>query len=441
MIAVTITLFRPAFHGLDSRGRAQWPPAPVRVLGALKVGAHALEDPHTADLAHEAISRVAGAPPPVIHAPDAKDMGIPGTYTDKTALPEKLTSAHGSKPWQFLALRHFDMDSGNRDLKPQGGMALDGHVIDVHVDVDLTDDQMAALDAAAARVPYFGRSQDPAMLAVHPAEQMPPPTRCVSWYPREDAVGQTRGWQPNTIEWMDENYERVFGEDPALNVLPPLPAEPYTRALAYSPVRVRAGSMTVVPLEFPVEQQRVRKLFLEIVNDLPSGWKAFPLTIGGHAASDGRLVGIGFLGNGGHTGDPSLATIVVNAVARSGLRGGRPVRFSAAHEPRTWERASHRWVSTTPLRAFPDPRVLEFAITKEIADRYGTTVTLLEAHASPVSAQDHRWSSEGLTDGFGQWWLRIETEDEIKGPLTLGASTERGFGMFRPADHVTRSQS
>lgn len=441
VIAVTITLLRPAFHGLDSQGQAQWPPAPVRVLGALKAGAHALEDSHTADLAHAAIARIAGSPPPVIHAPDAVDLEVPGTYTDRTSLPEKLTKSNDSKPERFLGLQLFGMDSKNRDLKPQGGMALDGRVIDVLIDIDLPSDETAALDAAAALIPYFGRSQDPAMIEVRHAELLPASPTRVSWYPREDAAGRTRGWQPNTIEWMDENYARVFGEAPALNALPPLPAGAYTRTLTYSPVRIRPGSMAVVPLEFPVEQHRVRKLFLEVAQDLPSGWRAFPLTVSGHAASDGRLVGIGFLTNGGHAGDPSPATIVADAVARSGLRGGRPVRLSAAHEPRTWERVSRRWVSTTPLRAFPDPRVLTFVVTQEIADRYGTTAIVQEAQASPVSAQDHRWSGDGLTDGFGQWWVSIETADEIKGPLMLGASTEQGFGMFRPTEHVTRSQS
>lgn len=441
VITVTMTLFRPAFHGLDSRGRAQWPPAPVRVLGALKAGAHALGDPRAANLAHAAIARIAGSPPPVIHAPDAIDLEVPGTYTDRTSLPERLTSSHGSKPQQFLGLQHFDMDSSNRDLKPQGGIALDGRTIDVLVDVDLTSEEIAALDAAAALVPYFGRSQDPAMLEVRPAEKLPRPAGCVSWYAREDAGGRTRGWQTNTVEWMDENYERVFGDDPASNPLPPLPAEAYTRMLTYSPARVHPGSMTVVPLGCSIEQHHVRSLFGEMAREIPTGWSTFPLTLSGHAASDGRLVGIGFLGNAGKADDPSPAVVVANAVERAGLRHGRPVRLSAAHEPRTWEKPSRSWVSTTPLRAFPDARVLAFALTQEIADRYSTAVMVREAQTSPARPQDHRWSGEGLTDGFGQWWVTLETTDEVEGPLSLGASTDQGFGMFRPADPATRSQS
>ncbi|GAA2094543.1 type I-G CRISPR-associated protein Csb2 [Brevibacterium salitolerans] len=441
-IAVTVRLLRPAFHGLDSQGQAQWPPAPVRLLGALKAGAHALGDSQTAKRAHTALARIAGSPPPVIHTPEAKDLRIPGTYTDRTWLPEKLTSAHGSKPEQYLGLEAFGLDSKNRDLKPQGAMALAGHVIDVHVDVDLSSDEIEALDAAAALVPYFGRSQDHAMLQVRPVERgSTPSSSCVSWYPREDAAGQTRGWQPNTIEWMDENYTRVFGEDPALRVLPPLAAVAYTRSLTYHRVRVRKGSMTVIPLETSIEQHRVQKLFLEMSRLMPSGWHVFPLTVSGHAAADGRLVGVGLLGPEGHDWAQSPAQLVLEAVANANLPSGRSVRLSGAHEPSTWENPSRRWISTTPLRGFPDARVLSHVLAEEIAARYGSASVVLDAQASPVRAQDHRWSSEGLTDGFGQWWVTIETADEIEGPLMLGASTDRGFGMFRPIDSAARSQS
>lgn len=441
-LAVTIRLLRPAFHGLDSQEHAQWPPAPVRLLGALKAGAHALENSQAAMRAHTALARIAGSPPPVIHAPHAKDLRIPGTYTDRTWLPEKLTSVHGSKAVQHLGLEAFGLDSKNRDLKPQGAIALDGHVIDVDIDVDLSPDEVEALDAAAALVPYFGRSQDHAMLQVRSAERGSAPTaHRVSWYPREDAAGPTRGWQPNTIEWMDENYARVFGEDPALNVLPPLPAAAYTRPLTYSPVRVRPGSMTVVPLEASIPQHRVQGLFLEMSRQMPSGWRAFPLTVSGHAASDGRLVGVGLVGPAGKEGEPSPAMLVLDAVEHSDLPSGRSVRLSGTHEPRTWERPSRKWRSTTPLRGFPDARVLAHLLAGEITDRYGTASKLLDAQVAPVRAHDHRWPGEGLTDGFSQWWVTIETTAEIEGPLMLGASTDRGFGMFCPVDSATRSQS
>lgn len=442
-LVVSIGLLRSIFHGLDSQGRAQWPPAPVRLLGALKSGAHALEDPPLADLAHAALARIATSPPPVIHAPDARDLQIPGTYTDRTWLPERLiTTTHGSEPGQYLGLGLFGMDSGNRDLKPQAAMTLDGRVIDVHIDVDLPPEEVEALDAAAALVPYFGRSQDAAMLRVRSVEQgSAPPTSGVIWYPHADASGPTRGWGPNTIEWMNENYARVFGEDPTLNILPPLPAEAYTHALTYSPVRVRPGSMSVIPLKTSVAQHLAPKLFTEMSQQMPTSWQAFPLTVSEHAASDGRLVGIGFLGPAARTGEPSPAALVLDAVERSGFPEGRSVRLSRTHDPCTWEKPSHRWISTTPLRAFPDARVLTHVVVQEIADRYNTTALVREAHAAPIRAQDHRWSGEGLADGFGQWWVTVETAEQIEGPLMLGASTERGFGMFRPNDHATRSQS
>ncbi|WP_309130787.1 type I-U CRISPR-associated protein Csb2 [Brevibacterium sp.] len=432
-LLVTVTLFRPTFHGHGRTGEVQWPPSPIRLLGALKQGAHSLESSDTARRAHDALNRLVAAPPPIIHTSDHRDLAIPDTYTDRTWLPSRLSATHGETAVEYLGLEHFGMDSHNRVAKPQGAVALAGRRLEFRIEIELEPEHIEALDAAARLVPYFGRSNDPAMLNVLSIDDTYAASRhLIAWHPSKRPMGHLLGWQPNTIAWMDENHRRRFSEDGSINVLPTLPPDAYTQPLSYSRAVPRQERMHVLELPTSVPQPRAPALMREIAEVLPPQWRALPLTASLHPQSDGRLAGIGLLPLEIAEVPPPLAA--VNAVINRCVYDRAAVTSGAVRtlDPSTWTRSAIRWTSTTPLRGFPDIRVLSYNLCQETQEHFGTGVTITEAHSEPHRRGEHRWPSSAYSDGLAQWWLEIEFDGPVEGPLALGASTDHGFGMFLP---------
>ncbi len=440
-VVISVTLVRPAYHGLAHGWRVQWPPDPVRLLGALKSGAHALDDSTLSVTAHAALLRLVEAPPPTITAPRHVRLDHPPTYTDRTGLPDRLSSTYEEKAARLLTLAPFGMDSSNRDAKPRDGVALAGHVLDFEVDVDMPPNEVDALDAAARHIAYFGRSEDAAVVEVsrQSRDKAVDDDSRVRWYPSFDRAGDSRGWQPNTIEWMDQNHSRVFSDDPVVSSLPALPTTGYVRPLTYStdgPPTV-GPMLTVVRLPASTEQSQTPSLLRRLYPLIPSGWKALPLTASSHRSSDGRLVGLGFYRlDDAKTGDqpPPLVEL------REEL-GGPPAdqRLVASLLPETWTGPARRWVSTTPLRGFPQLMILEDALRREAERRFGLGVEVVEASTHARTSRQHRWANSAYTDGLGLWWVTLDFAQPITGPLQLGASTEHGFGAFLPEGRRKRS--
>lgn len=434
-IVVSITLVRAAYHGLAQGKRVQWPPDPVRLLGALKSGAHAMDDSTLSATAHDALSRLVEAPPPTITTPRHVRLGHPSTYTDRTGLPDRLSSTHEERATRLLTLAPFGMDSWNRDAKPRDGVALAGHVLDFEIDVDMPSDEVHALGAAARNVAYFGRSEDAAVVEVlqQSREKTTDDGSRVTWYPSVDPGGDFRGWQPNTIEWMDENHSRVFSDDPVVSSLPALPPTGYVCSLIYSTDDPHAGppALTVLRLPSSKEQHKTPNLLRQLRQHVPSGWRILPLTASSHQNSDGRLVGLGFYP------DDDADTADIQSLPLPELRedlGALPAdqRQLASLLSETWTGPARRWISTTPLRGFPHLMILEDALRREAERRFGLGVEIIEASTHTRSSREHRWANSTYTDGFGLWWVILDFTQPLTGPLQLGASTEHGFGAFLP---------
>lgn len=447
MITIRVALYRGSFHGLRDTGEPDWPPSPRRVLGALLAGAHALvgDDP-ARDRALATLRRVAATPPPVIDTPAATPLELPPTYAPKTWLPD-TKGADGIE--DFLDLSLVGMDTASRTLKPQDGVALAAEVIAFHVDLDCDDADLAALDAAARRVPYFGTSKDPADLSVTGADDLaaspqPPLER---WYPDPRLDGHTYGWQPNTIDWFEANFQRIFGRDEAVTELPPILPAGFVQPLVYS------HDVPATRVEFPISQLTrsvpnhriptlIRRLNDELDDALP-GWRAFPLTISHefaetNANGDGRCVGFGLTPADG--GDPPVGEqaeageflaryVALLREQPDGLIVGR----SGALKPATWIGPADTWYSTTPLRAFADERVVLHELAAQLnGRRYGVGLKELALQRTPRIRRNGRWSNGDLADGLDQWWAELTVSEQIEGPLLLGAATDRGFGTFRP---------
>lgn len=436
MIRVRVDLDRAMFHGLRDDTSVDWPPSPARLIGALLGGAFALEGSERQS-ALDAVQLISGAPAPVILAPPAVDLELPHTFTDKTALPR--TKVTGGQLSPLMSMTEFSMDATNRTAKPMGAVALLGTGIEFHVDVTLSDMQLQALQQAAQTVPYFGRSHDPAALIVEEIPQehpvLTPSEDAVTWYPSEDSRGQTRGWTTATVERYDINHERVFGTAPAVNQLPPLGADGYTQPLRYLPVRPRGtATFDVLPLERTVEQRHIPQLLQALPEHVRASWNFLPLTNSHAPQLQGHLVGFGVWSADRELVSPHVLVEVSRSFesAADKLTRGHRVLRSRALEPAYWTGPAQRWVSTTPLRGFPDLRVLHHELAFTSKEKLGVMAHVRFASMEPAAPTHHRWSAGHHCDGLGLWWVELEFEAPVEGPLVLGSNTDQGFGVFRP---------
>jgi len=187
--------------------------------------------------------------------------------------------------------------------------------------------------------------------------------------------------------------------------------------------------------------------------DLP--WQAFPATVCNSRHADGRCVGIGLMprfDQRSRTDDTVLSPparrkegeqaaaavehILVDHVERVLVDRSVPERRAVisprALNPETWYGPTRQWFSVTPLRAFPDERVLRHQLNREIEERYGRRVAAVHMARTPDATYVSRWRTDGLLDGLDQWWGEIELDTEIGGPLMLGEAIDSGYGLFHP---------
>ncbi|MCT1556821.1 type I-U CRISPR-associated protein Csb2 [Helcobacillus massiliensis] len=435
MIRIQIHFDRPAFHGLRDDGSVDWPPSPARLCGALMQGAFGCDE-STRETALSAIERICAAPHPVLTTPEAIELNIPPTYTDRTALPEKerLTSGSLSK---VMGMSHFGMDSLNRVAKPQNAVALAGTLVTVDIDVQLSKDEHRALGSAANNIGYFGRSHDPASFEVIDPVLSVNDSHQVTWFPTEHPRGLSRGWNDRTMLRYTINHERTFSTDPDVRDLPLIPAHGFTTSLHYRTVRQNTEDrMAVFPLRRSVHQSHGRSIVHRVNEVIGRDRRAVLLTSSGSPHARGQIVGVGITSTEGEPVRHSMAAELVEVIGdieRIHPQGKR-VHAPRAADARYWCRPSRRWRSTTPLRAFPDLRVLELDLKQQCLSELGVAPTAIDASPEPVIASDQRWRVDQYTDGLGQWWAILDFEEPVRGPLALGASRFDGFGAFQPYD-------
>lgn len=453
MIDIHVRFWRPAFHGRRDSGEADWPPSPARLIGALLAGAYSLaDDDERRATALEAIQFLTLHEPPTITAPESIELTLPATFTESTWKPSRLIE---SKAERYLDLSHLGFNSASRVEKTQGGTVLADTLLSYRINASLDDAALAALRSAASRVAYFGTSKDPADITVEPAsEPLAPVTGRVHrrWNARPRANGASRGWQHNTVEWFDLNFERVFGTDPAITRLAPAAAHAYTRPLHYTAVGPAGREeFAILPLVRSVPHHAIAQHLGGLnaaLRDARQPWLAIPLTVSNFAHADGRLVGVGLLPRQPEQADEvspasneealliaehALVTIEQHAAARYPRRT-RAVGPSGALQARTWIGPSASWYSVTPLRAFPHEHIARVRLDEELRARFGVGIDALSITREPAASFSSKWSDRPYTDGFGQWWASFTVDTPIEGPLLLGSANDDGFGLFHPGD-------
>lgn len=265
------------------------------------------------------------------------------------------------------------------------------------------------------------------------------------WYPH--LGGPTHGWQTNTIDWFEANYERIFGDDAAVSQLPPIPPAGFVQTLRYDHQEPASRvDLPIAQLTRAVPNNHIPRLMAplqaELSEKLP-GWRLFPLTVSHETdkprtSGDGRCVGFGLKPIASIALSPEEIADATNALGHfvallPAPERGLVVGDSGTLNPRTWAGPADTWYSVTPLRAFPDERIVKYQLAAELEEYYDAEIVDLQLCRTPRIRRDGRWSNAVLVDGLDQWWAEITLTKPVDGPLLLGAATEHGFGTFRPS--------
>ncbi|MDW5592990.1 type I-U CRISPR-associated protein Csb2 [Conexibacter stalactiti] len=199
MVRLTLRFPLGVYHAQSgsSPNEPEWPPSPLRLLGALLAAAHGR---HGGDLAADRtlLQRLCDAPPPRVLAPDSVGVGEPNR--DAAA----AVRLRGATRW---APRNY-VDTG-RGVSPRNlgreraevskvGVAIgDRPVHLVWDELELTGEELERLRSLAADVTFVGTSRSPALVHVAPD----PPGN-------EDPMRE-RVWRPAGVEAGDGIAVRV----------------------------------------------------------------------------------------------------------------------------------------------------------------------------------------------------------------------------------------
>lgn len=415
---------RRSYHGLRSTGSQDWPPSPVRLLGALVAGAHALDDGSEVDQARSAIQTLAATEAPVIHTSEIIALAHPATFTEKSA-PATRKATKGQLE-SFLDLTHLDMATTSRIPKPMLGVALE--VPSVVFDVGpLEAETVAGLRLAASRVGYFGRSQDHAVIAV--SEEVPDLTGLsVTHIPRRSSSGSSRGWTPQTLAWLDARHDAIMNSPGH-----PIPSDAAAvQGLEYrspgerntpSSATNRGPGMSPVMFLSSIRQADVPRVLARLAASPPSV-DIIPLINTGR--SPARCFGLAVRGDLTPRIDAvqAIRDALPDLVDTDEVAGGRLFDRYARATPST------SWITATPIRAFGHPFMLNRAF--ELAGLNG--VEIIEADTRPANDWQNRLPDLDLGDGLSQWFVQFRTPEPTTGPLLVGAALTRGFGLCVPAE-------
>lgn len=430
-VEITVDFCQPVFSGLDQFNEPEWPPSPFRLAQALMAGCCRPTLDAGARTALEALTRLEN---PEIILPSARTAKLPGTFTHRSGGPMEGSETKGKPLERILDLTVAGLSATNRTEKPQGRTLLaDTQLVFRVADPEHTVD-VEALDRAAARVPYFGRSHDLCDVTVSradvPGDGPKLPSGCEHLVPVVDSRGTrgtTRGWAPNSCSWMDLNYATTTEG----GQLPPFSPEPYLTRLTYRRARsITRPSRRVAILELrrPVSSPQIPELLARVLGsaDLTSlGVTAFPCVTAGHQHADGRLRGIGLFGDD----STQLREAVRRLRDSEELSSGPPDLVAKVVDPAYWERTSRHWVSATPLRGFPDIRVVDPLIRDEVKTTTGEFATIGWSN-KPERRWQYPWRQP--PDGHSLWWARLTFAQPVPGPLLFGRTTEKGFGLLVP---------
>ena len=427
MSDLTITASFPLgeFNAHDGDGRAEWPPAPARVLAAMLSAAHGLGEGITEV---EALFRCL---PPRITAPLAGERQI--GYRRWVPVNNELKMDKNGSPTGIVDRNDRLLEKQAKD--PECGMMVGTGPDDVvrwTFPVDGSAD-LGILQKVARSVEYLGRPTSPVLLdVVDGAVEVPPGHFC--WEPDPTGWIQLRVGTEGLLAALDAREEErrrstVTGTHPYMGVRPTAPyrlvgvqsgdgAAPDTRELLRTcslyrmPHSGRQGAVLVHASDAALVMEQLRDSLEETGWMLPLigglGRRHLPVLRGVLVAGGPRLPSVGL----------AVRTGVVEArLAETRTLASLPRVLRAATAP------SLRWTTVVPTAEEPERIV---SLLEECASGLGCRLVGAERHSDS--------GSDGGVDGQednGRWHVSVAFDAEVPGPVVfdgalmvpLGATT------------------
>ena len=427
MTDLTITASFPLgeFNAHDGEGRAEWPPAPARVLAAMLSAAHGIG---------EGVSEVEAlfrCPSPRITAPPAGERQI--GYRRWVPVNNELKMDKNGSPTGIVDRNDRLLEKQAKD--PECGMMVGTGPSDVvrwTFAVDSPVD-LGILQKVARSVEYLGRPTSPVLLdVVDGAVEVPPGHFC--WEPDPTGWIQLRVGTEGLLAALDAREEErrrstVTGTHPYMSVRPTAlyrlvdgrsgdGAAPDTRELLRTcslyrmPHSGRQGAVLVHASDAALVTEQLRDSLGEAGWMLPLigglGRRHLPVLRGVLVAGGSRLPSVGL----------AVRTGVVEArLAETRTMASLPRVLRAATAP------SLRWTTVVPTAEEPERIV---SLLEECASGLGCGFVGAERHSDSRSD-----GGVDVQEDNGRWHISVAFDAEVPGPVVfdgglmvpLGAAT------------------
>lgn len=427
MSDLTITASFPLgeFNAHDGEGRAEWPPAPARVLAAMLSAAHGLGEGITEV---EALFRCL---PPRITAPPAGERQI--GYRRWVPVNNELKMDKNGSPTGIVDRNDRLLEKQAKD--PECGMMVGTGPSDVVRWTFPVDGQvdLGILQKVARSVEYLGRPTSPVLLdVVDGAVEVPPGHSC--WEPDPTGWIQLRVGTEGLLTALDAREEErrrstVTGTHPYMSVRPTAlyrlvdrrsgdGAAPDARELLRTcslyriPHSGRQEAVLVHASDAALVTEQLRDSLGEAGWMLPLigglGRRHLPVLRGVLVAGGSRLPSVGL----------AVRTGVVKArLAETRTLASLPRVLRAATAP------SLRWTTVVPTAEEPERIV---SLLEECASGLGCGLVGAERHSDSRSD-----GGVGVQEDNGRWHVSVTFDAKVPGPVVfdgalmvpLGAAT------------------
>jgi CRISPR-associated protein Csb2 len=180
MLRITLGFPLGVYHAQSGSSSAEpeWPPNPLRLIGALLAAAHGRHDVDPAP-ERELLQRLCEAPAPLIFAPESIAVGEPAEAGEVT----RLRGATRWAPRNYIgrALSPRNLGRERAEVSKAGVAVGDRRVHLVWPDLVLSDAEVERLALLASDVTFVGTSRSPALVDV--ATDLPADADAAPWTP------------------------------------------------------------------------------------------------------------------------------------------------------------------------------------------------------------------------------------------------------------------
>ncbi|HVV53591.1 MAG TPA: type I-U CRISPR-associated protein Csb2 [Polyangia bacterium] len=215
---------------------AEWPPSPLRLIGALLAAAHGRHG-GSLELDREVIQRLCEAPSPLVQAPQVTRIG-------EASRPDGVYMLRGATRW--VPRNYVNAKAGlsprnlgrERSQVSKAGVAVgDTELAFVWPDLEFEDDAFDRLRSLAGDIAFLGTTRSPAIVAVDAGEAS---VEDDVWTPSDDAsmaadAASVRVPDATTLAAFDRRERARASSSPGLEGTGMVPAIPTGRTVLYRP--------------------------------------------------------------------------------------------------------------------------------------------------------------------------------------------------------------